>query len=172
MGDADLSRFLQTMIRGTGNALAGPSVIAGRGCAQPKRPTNPTSSRRQARMVSERPPVLHCPVRRPGALPPPPGEFRIVELAGCNSAVLRETVMARLLHELLLLSCVAAFAIGVVIAAQGEREAAGGHCLGGRLAPQGRRIMQQRLYWLDYDPVAFAVLVIGMGMIGLLTLFI
>jgi len=32
--------------------------------------------------------------------------------------------------------------------------------------------MQQRLYWLDYDPVAFAVLVIGMGMIGLLTLFI
>jgi hypothetical protein len=80
--------------------------------------------------------------------------------------------MARLLHELLLLSCVAAFAIGVVIAAQGEREAAGGHCLGGRLAPQGRRIMQQRLYWLDYDPVAFAVLVIGMGMIGLLTLFI
>ena len=54
----------------------------------------------------------------------------------------------------------------------GEREPAGGHCLGGRLAPQGRRIMQQRLYWLDYDPVAFAVLVIGMGMIGLLTLFI
>jgi hypothetical protein len=32
--------------------------------------------------------------------------------------------------------------------------------------------MHQRLYWLDYDPVAFAVLVIGMGMIGLLTLFI
>jgi hypothetical protein len=32
--------------------------------------------------------------------------------------------------------------------------------------------MQQRLYWLDYDPVAIAVLVIGMGMIGLLTLFI
>jgi hypothetical protein len=55
---------------------------------------------------------------------------------------------------------------------EGEREAAGGHCLGGRLAPQGRRIMQQKLYWLDYDPVAFAVLVIGMGMIGLLTLFI
>ena len=25
--------------------------------------------------------------------------------------------------------------------------------------------MQQRLYWLDYDPVAFAVLVIGMGCI-------
>jgi len=30
--------------------------------------------------------------------------------------------------------------------------------------------MQQRLYWLDYDPVALAVLVIGMGMIGVLVL--
>jgi hypothetical protein len=30
--------------------------------------------------------------------------------------------------------------------------------------------MQQKLYWLDYDPVALAVLVIGMGMIALLTL--
>jgi hypothetical protein len=30
--------------------------------------------------------------------------------------------------------------------------------------------MQQKLYWLDYDPVAFAVLVIGMGMIALLAL--
>jgi hypothetical protein len=30
--------------------------------------------------------------------------------------------------------------------------------------------MQQRLYWLDYDPVALAVLVIGMGMIALLAL--
>ena len=28
--------------------------------------------------------------------------------------------------------------------------------------------MQQKLYWLDYDPVALAVLVIGMGMIALL----
>jgi hypothetical protein len=28
--------------------------------------------------------------------------------------------------------------------------------------------MQQRLHWLDYDPVAFAVLVTGMGMIALL----
>ena len=28
--------------------------------------------------------------------------------------------------------------------------------------------MQQGLHWLDYDPVALAVLVIGMGMIGLL----
>jgi hypothetical protein len=28
--------------------------------------------------------------------------------------------------------------------------------------------MQQRLHWLDYDPVAFAVLVIGIGMIELL----
>ena len=30
--------------------------------------------------------------------------------------------------------------------------------------------MQQKLYWLDYDPVALAVLVIGMGMIGVLVL--
>jgi hypothetical protein len=30
--------------------------------------------------------------------------------------------------------------------------------------------MQQKLYWLDYDPVALAVLVIGMGMIALLAL--
>ena len=34
------------------------------------------------------------------------------------------------------------------------------------------RTMQQRLYWLDYDAVALAVLVIGMGMIALLTLII
>jgi hypothetical protein len=42
-----------------------------------------------------------------------------VELAGCNS-VLLEAVMARLLHvfhELLLFSCMAAFVIGIVIAA-------------------------------------------------------
>jgi hypothetical protein len=32
--------------------------------------------------------------------------------------------------------------------------------------------MQQKLYWLDYDPVALAVLVIGMGMIALLALSI
>ena len=30
--------------------------------------------------------------------------------------------------------------------------------------------MQQRMDWLDYDPVALAVLVIGMGMIGVLAL--
>jgi hypothetical protein len=30
--------------------------------------------------------------------------------------------------------------------------------------------MQQKLYLLDYDPVALAVLVIGMGMIALLAL--
>jgi hypothetical protein len=30
--------------------------------------------------------------------------------------------------------------------------------------------MQQKLYWLDYDPVALAALVIGMGMIALLAL--
>jgi hypothetical protein len=28
----------------------------------------------------------------------------------------------------------------------------------------GEAYQQQRLYWLDYDPVAFALLVIGMGM--------
>jgi hypothetical protein len=33
-------------------------------------------------------------------------------------------------------------------------------------------MQQQNVYWLDYDPVAFAVLVIGLGMIGLLTLSI
>jgi hypothetical protein len=32
--------------------------------------------------------------------------------------------------------------------------------------------MQQRLYWLDYDPIVLAVLVIGIGMIGLLVLSI
>jgi hypothetical protein len=32
--------------------------------------------------------------------------------------------------------------------------------------------MQQKLYWLDYDPVALAVLVLGMGMIELLVLII
>jgi hypothetical protein len=32
--------------------------------------------------------------------------------------------------------------------------------------------MQQRLHWLDYDPVAFGVWAIGMGMIALLTLSI
>jgi hypothetical protein len=32
--------------------------------------------------------------------------------------------------------------------------------------------MQQKLYWLDYDPVALAVLVIGMGMIALLALLV
>jgi hypothetical protein len=29
-------------------------------------------------------------------------------------------------------------------------------------------MQQQRLHWLDYDPVAFAVLAIGMGIIALL----
>jgi hypothetical protein len=45
-------------------------------------------------------------------------------------------------------------------------------CLWVLLAHQGwgtgRRTMQQRLHWLDYDPVALAVLVIGIGMIELL----
>ena len=30
--------------------------------------------------------------------------------------------------------------------------------------------MQQRLHWLDYDPVALAVLTIGMGMVALLAI--
>src|SRR5262249_39898725 len=34
----------------------------------------------------------------------------------------------------------------------------------------GRRIMQTKRYWLDYDPVALAVLVIGIGAIELLAL--
>ena len=70
------------MIRGTGNALAGPSVIAERGCAQPKPPTTPgTPSRRQARMVSERPPVLHPRAQAGGhfapAARPPPSRTRL-----------------------------------------------------------------------------------------------
>jgi hypothetical protein len=32
--------------------------------------------------------------------------------------------------------------------------------------------MQQRLYWLEYDSVALAVLVIGIGMVELLALLI
>jgi hypothetical protein len=37
-----------------------------------------------------------------------------------------------------------------------------------RLIWNGGRTMHQRLHWLDYDPIAFAVLVFGMGMIALL----
>jgi hypothetical protein len=33
-------------------------------------------------------------------------------------------------------------------------------------------MQQQKLYWLDYDPVALAVLVVGLGIIGLLVLSI
>jgi hypothetical protein len=36
----------------------------------------------------------------------------------------------------------------------------------------GRRAMQTKRYWLDYDPVALAVLVIGIGAIELLALSI
>jgi hypothetical protein len=32
--------------------------------------------------------------------------------------------------------------------------------------------MQHKLHWLDYDPAAFAVLALGMGMIALLALSI
>jgi hypothetical protein len=32
--------------------------------------------------------------------------------------------------------------------------------------------MHSRHYWLDYDPVALAVLVIGIGMVGLLAVSI
>jgi hypothetical protein len=39
-------------------------------------------------------------------------------------------------------------------------------------AGAGRRGMHQRRYWLDYDPVALAVLVIGIGIIELLALSI
>jgi hypothetical protein len=35
-----------------------------------------------------------------------------------------------------------------------------------------RRCHQQQLHWLDYDPVALAVLVVGIGMIELLALLI
>jgi hypothetical protein len=62
----------------------------------------------------------------------------------------------------------------VLFFAGGEREAAGGVvslALSLRIWT-GRRTMQQKVYWLDYDPVAFAVLLIGIGMIGLLALSI
>jgi hypothetical protein len=56
----------------------------------------------------------------------------------------------------------------------GEREAAGG-VVSAALSLRiwtGRRTIQQKVYWLDYDPVALAVLLIGIGMIGLLALSI
>jgi hypothetical protein len=57
-----------------------------------------------------------------------------------------------------------------------EREASGGVVSVAlsltRIWNREARTMQQRLYWLDYDAVALAVLVIGMGMIALLTLII
>jgi hypothetical protein len=56
----------------------------------------------------------------------------------------------------------------------GEREAAGG-VVSAALSLRiwtGRRTMQQKVYWLDYDPVALAVLLIGIGMIGLFALSI
>jgi uncharacterized membrane protein len=57
-----------------------------------------------------------------------------------------------------------------------EREAAGGVVSAAlsliRIWNREARTMQQRLYWLDYDAVALAVLVIGMGMIALLALII
>jgi hypothetical protein len=37
---------------------------------------------------------------------------------------------------------------------------------------QGGIIMQQKLYWLDYDPVALVVLVVGMSAVALLALSI
>jgi hypothetical protein len=48
----------------------------------------------------------------------------------------------------------------------------GGRC-GDRLGPPERRIMNTKArHWLDYDSVAFAVLVVGMGAIELLALSI
>jgi hypothetical protein len=32
--------------------------------------------------------------------------------------------------------------------------------------------MQTKRYWLDYDPIAFAVLVVGIGMVEVLALVI
>jgi hypothetical protein len=52
-----------------------------------------------------------------------------------------------------------------------EREVAGGIVSGAlsltRVGKKGGVAMRQKLHWLDYDPVAFAVLAIGMAMIGL-----
>jgi hypothetical protein len=39
-------------------------------------------------------------------------------------------------------------------------------------AGTGRRVVQTKRYWLDYDPIVLAVLVIGMGVIELLALSI
>jgi hypothetical protein len=44
--------------------------------------------------------------------------------------------------------------------------------LGKRLIADERIMYIQRRHWLDYDPVALAVLVIGIGMIELLALII
>jgi hypothetical protein len=54
----------------------------------------------------------------------------------------------------------------------GRRCSFGRKC--GGIAARLNEIMStwHRLYWLDYDAVALAVLVIGMGMIALLTLII
>jgi hypothetical protein len=56
-----------------------------------------------------------------GSIPRAPFPTGICEIGSCGSselsALLGEAVMARILYETLLLSCVAAFAIGVVIAA-------------------------------------------------------
>jgi hypothetical protein len=32
--------------------------------------------------------------------------------------------------------------------------------------------MQTKRYWLDYDPIAFAVLIVGIGMVEVLALII
>ena len=40
------------------------------------------------------------------------------------------------------------------------------------IAPPERRLMHKARHWLDYDSVAFAVLVVGMGAIELLALSI
>jgi hypothetical protein len=57
-----------------------------------------------------------------------------------------------------------------------EREVAGGIVSGAlsltRVGKKGGVAMRQKLHWLDYDPVAFAVLAIGMAMIGLFALLI
>ena len=49
------------------------------------------------------------------------------------------------------------------------------HDLGRTCEPKNRvaqHVYIQRRHWLDYDPVALAVLVIGIGMIELLALII
>jgi hypothetical protein len=69
MGDADLSRFLQTMIRGTGNALAGPRSL-GEGVPNPSPPTTPRDILATTSAPGLAPPRAQAGGTAPAARPP------------------------------------------------------------------------------------------------------